>query len=90
MGRIATVGEFSGYGLQSIRDGLRVVRDRLILENNLRTQAEVDRFIQRTIDKAVALEELRDAEEFESPGYWRLHDLAIELHSQAESLMPGL
>jgi hypothetical protein len=48
------------------------------------TNALMDRFI----DLALRHEAKRDAQLFESPEYWRQHDLAIDWHAKAEQLMP--
>jgi hypothetical protein len=52
------------------------------------TQRDVDVAINYFIDHAIAFEELRDAQVWESPLYWHYHDAAINLHLSAEALMP--
>ena len=52
------------------------------------TQEVANRRMDRSIRLAVAAEVRRDASAYESPAYWRLHDLAMRHHKAAEQFMP--
>ena len=52
------------------------------------TQQLADALMDRFIDLALQCEAKRDAQVYESPEYWRQHDLAIGWHEKAEQLMP--
>lgn len=52
------------------------------------TQADADAEMTRCIDRAIRFEERRDAAEYESAEYWRLHSEAIRWHYKAEQSMP--
>jgi len=59
------------------------------LFSRFKTQAEVDQEIDRLISLAVASGERRDRQEYESPEYWKHHDICIRYHQRAEALMPA-
>ncbi len=53
------------------------------------TRLEADNLISQRIAKALAAEDRRDAQAYESPEYWRHHDNAQRWHRLAEELMPA-
>lgn len=53
-----------------------------------KTQAEVDAAIDRFIRLEAAAEARRDRCEWESPEYWKHHDVAVKWREKARRLMP--
>jgi hypothetical protein len=55
----------------------------------LRTQAQVDTAIRGFMALAHRAEAKQDKAAYESPTYWKHHDVAMKWHAKASALMPG-
>ncbi len=59
-----------------------------MLTPKYKTQAQVNEAMKGLMEHALRAEERRDRERFESPEYWKHHDVAQGWYRKAEALMP--